>query len=591
MDPACTSTFGVVTKLSPLKTASETNMLQSISIQRFKNLADITICLDKVNVLVGGNNSGKSSILQAIQFAVSIAQTTNLENIKWVQNRLPTSLSHLQLIYSPLRDVSALAMGGTLQEKTDQAILIQLEEWDTTCTSTVVIRKGRNRNITVSIEGRALGIKLQKIEEPFSIYVPGLAGIPAVEEYKNPGIVRKAAARGDANNVFRNILWLLKQSSDGWQQFLDDFYSFFPGKLISVDFHPDRDDYIRCTIRTLDRDLPIDSAGTGILQAIQILAYVNLYKPKLLILDESDAHLHPNNQRKLARILVELSDKRDIQVILTTHSRHLLDELSGSSKIHWIRDGKRVEEEAFDEVKVLMEIGALDKGDRLRNGDTKCVLLTEDTDAQPIKTLLEASNFKINEVDIWPYKGCTKVDTALVLAAFIREHASATQILLHRDRDYLTQSEAEEFKSRIEAANISCFLTTGTDAESHFLSPDHIHYLYSVISVERVTEIIEEVTVAVREKSIKKFINSRTQAELAAYYRGEKGKPDAGEIAMSAMRSYDQDVSRYRYGKAIVKLLKSRLQQETGGSIDLFRASNYLAVIELRNISSMIWHS
>ncbi|WP_277867914.1 AAA family ATPase [Candidatus Synechococcus calcipolaris] len=328
-------------------------MLSSVSIQRFKNLKDITICLDKVNILVGGNNSGKSSILQAIQFAVSIAQTTNLENIKWVQNRLPTSLSHLQLIYSPLRDVSALAMGGTLEERREKAIFIQLEEWDTTCASTVVIRKGRNRNITVAIEGKALGIKLQEIEDPFSIYVPGLAGIPNVEEYKNPGIVRKAAARGDANNVFRNILWLLKQNSDSWQKFLDDFYSVFPDKNIDVNFSPDRDDHIMCTVKNSEKDLPIDSVGTGVLQAIQILSYVNLYKPKLLLLDEPDAHLHPNNQRKLAKILVKLSESRDFQVVLTTHSRHILDELSGSAKIHWISDGNRVEDENFDVVKVL----------------------------------------------------------------------------------------------------------------------------------------------------------------------------------------------------------------------------------------------
>ena len=207
-------------------------MLKSVSISRFKNIESLTTNLDRVNVVIGANNSGKSSILQAIQFAVSIAQTTNIENIRWKQDRLPTSLSHLQLIYSPLRDVSALAMGGTLQERKEQAILIELEEWDTNQISKIDIRKGRNRNITVAINGKELGLKLQKIEEPFSIYVPGLAGIPVVEEYKNAGIVRKAAARGDANNVFRNILWLLKQSPSSWQQFLDDFNSVFQIKIL-----------------------------------------------------------------------------------------------------------------------------------------------------------------------------------------------------------------------------------------------------------------------------------------------------------------------------------------------------------------------
>jgi hypothetical protein len=459
-------------------------MLKSLGIRRFKNIEDIDIQLDRVNVVVGANNSGKSSILQAIQFAVSIAQTTSLENLRWVGDRLPTSLSHLQLIYSPLRDVSALALGGNLQEREEQAIVINFEELETNNKAKILIKRGRNRNITVAIEGKDLGLKIQVIEEPFSIYVPGLAGIPVVEEYKNPGIVRKAAARGDANNVFRNILWLLKQSSSGWSQFLEDFYFVFPDKPIDVNFTPDRDDYISCTVETNGKKLPIDSAGTGVLQAVQILSYVNLYKPKILILDEPDAHLHPNNQRRLAQMLVTLSERRNFQVILTTHSRHLLDELAGSAKVHWIRNGKLAEEENFDEVKVLMEIGALDKGDRLRSGNVKCVLLTEDRDTTPIKTLLEASGFSMSDVDIWSYRGCTKIDTALVLAAFIREHAPGTKMVLHRDKDYLTPEEADDFINKVEAANIECFLTSGTDVESHFIWPEHISYLYPTLSLE-----------------------------------------------------------------------------------------------------------
>lgn len=565
-------------------------MLKYLGIRRFKNIEDIDIHLERVNVVVGANNSGKSSILQAIQFAVSIAQTTSTENLRWVGDRLPTSLSHLQLIYSPLRDVSALALGGNLQEREEQAIVISFEEIETNNKAKILIKRGRNRNITVALEGKDLGLKLQVIEEPFSIYVPGLAGIPVVEEYKNPGIVRKAAARGDANNVFRNILWLLKQSSSGWSQFLEDFYFVFPDKPIDVNFNPDRDDYISCTVETNSKKLPIDSAGTGVLQAVQILSYVNLYKPKILILDEPDAHLHPNNQRRLAQMLVTLSERRNFQVILTTHSRHLLDELAGSAKVHWIRNGKLAEEENFDEVKVLMEIGALDKGDRLRSGNVKCVLLTEDTDTKPIKILLEASGFSMSDVDIWSYRGCTKIDAALVLAAFIREHAPGTKMVLHRDKDYLTAEEADDFINKVKVANIECFLTSGTDVESHFISPEHISYLYPTLSLERVVEIVEEATQLTKEKSIKKFINTRTQFALNAYYRGGD-KPDAGEIAMSAMKAYEQDTIRYRHGKSVIGPLKAKLQQEASGNIDLFRVSSYIVVVKLQEIASRIWNS
>ena len=273
----------------------ERKMLRHVRITRFKNLQDITIQLERVNVLVGSNNSGKSSILHAIQFAVSVSQTTSLEKNRWEGERLPTSLSPTQLIYSPLRDVTALAPGGILREPIEHAIEIEFEEIEENNRTIITVRKGRNKNIVTAITGKALGQKLQKIEEPYSIFVPGLAGIPSVEEYKTPGIIRKAAARGDANNVFRNVLWLLRKEDDDWKKFCNDLKCIFPNLSIDVTFDPERDEYINAQIILDGQRLPIDAAGTGVLQAIQILSYVNVYKPKLLILDEPDSHLHPNN--------------------------------------------------------------------------------------------------------------------------------------------------------------------------------------------------------------------------------------------------------------------------------------------------------
>jgi predicted ATP-dependent endonuclease of OLD family len=71
--------------------------------------------------------------------------------------------------------------------------------------------------------------------------------------------------------------------------------------------------------------LPIDAAGTSILQASQILAYIALFKPQVLILDEPDSHLHPDNQRALCDLICRLASSRGFQAIISTHSRHVLD--------------------------------------------------------------------------------------------------------------------------------------------------------------------------------------------------------------------------------------------------------------------------
>src|SRR3990167_10392512 len=119
-------------------------MLKSVTVRRFKNLSDVTIPLERINILVGTNNSGKSSVLQGIAFAVSIAQTSKLQGEV-------TTLSPEQLIYTPLRDVSALAFGGDLKQSRPHAIQVLFnhvtedQQGQNIESSTAVeIRRGKN---------------------------------------------------------------------------------------------------------------------------------------------------------------------------------------------------------------------------------------------------------------------------------------------------------------------------------------------------------------------------------------------------------------------------------------------------------------
>jgi AAA15 family ATPase/GTPase len=564
-------------------------MLKTINIKRFKNIEESDLELDRINILIGSNNSGKSSILQAIQFAVSVAQTSSLEKgLVWRKNeRMPTSISPNQLIYSPFRDVSALAPNRDLREEPQYAILIGFVDNNLESVE-ISVRKGRNKNITIELKGKTLGEELRKIEEPFSIFVPGLAGIPSAEEYKTPSIVRKAAAKGDANNVFRNVLNLLYKDPENWHRFIEDFQLIFPNMDIYIDFNPDRDEFIEATIQIDGKKLPIDAAGTGVLQAVQILSYVNAYKPKLLLLDEPDSHLHPNNQRKLANMLIKLAEERDFQIILSTHSRHMIDEFNGDAKLHWVRNGGVVDESTFDEASVLLDLGALDKGELLLHGTIKCVLLTEDDDITPMKAILEASGFNMKEVDPWSYKGCTKIDVALVLNAFIKKHASAATVLLHRDRDYQTDSEAEAFRTSIEKAGMRCFLTTGTDIESHYLLKRHIHDLYPSITLERAQAILDNCIEEAQLKSIEKFINSRTQVETAEC-RKRMAQVNHGEISREVNKLYEDNPIKYCHGKSVISRLRGKIRDEIKTNIDLYRATEFIKDETLAEIGLIIW--
>ncbi|MGV8830257.1 MAG: ATP-dependent nuclease [Breznakibacter sp.] len=566
-------------------------MIEKIVIERFKNITRIDLDLDNINVLVGANNSGKSSILQSIQFAISIAQTTSLEefkNAKWSNNKLSTSLTPNQIIYTPLRDVYSLGNGGSLSQKRSNSISLKFLEKETALIANFLLSKGRNKNLLTEIEGKELGNKLRNIENPFSIYVPGLAGIPAFEELKSEGIIRRAAAKGDANNVFRNILWLLRQDEIKWNSFVNDFKDVFSKLSLSVNFDKLKDEYINVSVSDGIKSLPIDAFGTGVLQTVQILSYIHLYNPKILILDEPDSHLHPSNQRIIAEKLSEITLRLNFQIILSTHSRHLLDALKDYASVKWISNGQ-INTQPYNFISVLLDIGALDRGDLLNNGQTKCVVLTEDSKTNLLSNVLESNGFNLTETEIWPYDGCSKLDTAIVLAAFIKDKAPAIKVIVHRDRDYLTQEQVEKIKTKANLADIDIFFTIGTDIESHYLNANHIKFVYNNLSIEEIEDLIIKSTNETGDKSKENFINSITQEALKAQYAGG-AKVNNGQISLQCIQDYEANKERFRHGKRVFKNFRNKIQQ-TKGQKELITISEHLKCAEIENIKNRIWNN
>ena len=106
--------------------------------------------------------------------------------------------------------------------------------------------------------------------------------------------------------------------------------ALFPEFEIWISFRPRRDVFIDVFISTTGptgRRCPVELVGTGVLQALQIFSYVTLFAPSILLLDEPDAHLHPDNQALLANALQRITSETSTHVLVSTHSRHMVDAL------------------------------------------------------------------------------------------------------------------------------------------------------------------------------------------------------------------------------------------------------------------------
>jgi len=69
-----------------------------------------------------------------------------------------------------------------------------------------------------------------------------------------------------------------------------------------------------------DQGLPMDSLGAGMRISLRLLMIILNMRDSILLLEEFDTFQHLASLKKLARILVEQAGKRNVQLILTTHN-------------------------------------------------------------------------------------------------------------------------------------------------------------------------------------------------------------------------------------------------------------------------------
>ncbi|AML50934.1 AAA family ATPase [Falsihalocynthiibacter arcticus] len=190
------------------------------------------------------------------------------------------------------------------------------------------IKSARNKGISVHIpSGNGLTNVIRDQRREISAYIPGLAGIPLLEERRSKMIVERLAAAGDANTVLRNVLNLLKNMDINGQNGLSlvrDYVSQIMGEFtLNVEFDEERDSRIRASFQTTPmkvadhrRFKPLELAGIGFLRVIQILSYLVYFRPILLLVDEPDSHLHPTAQEMPIAVLSEAAQLFGTQVIL-----------------------------------------------------------------------------------------------------------------------------------------------------------------------------------------------------------------------------------------------------------------------------------
>ncbi len=323
-------------------------MINSIEIQRFKRF-ERPIRLEglgRVNYLVGKNNSGKSSFLQAVLLACLYRD----ENGSHFSNSsFPDNLAALREYYSD-EDISS-PIRVVLNDGTQEKTIIE-GSWRQDGNTIRKINTGEGKI------PRALYI-------PCNVQMSKSQDISTVRQIENEirglGILSVSRIASFVYHWRRHLVdgtWN-KEPSNKFSDFRDMIHDEFQIEILRPEPNDDNVHDFKYLEQKKERRLYLLGSGAqNIIYLLAAIYYLTDYD--LILVDEPELHLHPGLQKRLGKLFRILSRRFDVQFIVATQSPFAISNLTVDDSVYILKTGVGdtvSKENSFVKVLVSLELG------------------------------------------------------------------------------------------------------------------------------------------------------------------------------------------------------------------------------------------
>lgn len=353
--------------------------IKKVELKKFKKYKNSTIQLnDELSLLVGGNNSGKSSLLQAMatwQFCKTLLEIEK-GRVSWTENATNQGVGLGIVDFTPMfiPSLSHLWTNLKSQKQTeDDGYTLKIKLfWDDSLKNEKFLEIGLSlANDRLFIKNTSSNLALQEIQNddgspnneniPQIAYLPPFAGITDRESRLSPAMRNRLIGQGLSGGVIRNSIYdihlenqnkrrrlkegrnkiankdlNLLRETDPWEILQKTLFDLFSLKLEVTPFNEQYHSYLKieCVAGVVNgyqfkkhknfnaRDIMVE--GSGFLQWLSVYTLALSEEFNVILLDEPDAHLHTQLQKNLTERLEEITIKKGKQVLLATHSTELI---------------------------------------------------------------------------------------------------------------------------------------------------------------------------------------------------------------------------------------------------------------------------
>ncbi|QJW88353.1 AAA family ATPase [Spirosoma taeanense] len=305
-------------------------MLKRVSIQNFKSLKDVTLDLQKVNLLIGPNNSGKTNFLKALEFftarGLDLHRIADLESISYKHQRIdltskfefvPDSSGFIATNYNEDGyDIYHFNQSYIVEEQNNSyEVKSTISDWFTTHSGIVnegKVEGGHRREFFDFVRTKIFRPDPSKL-----IHAAKLSG-------------SNVELAPDGSNLIPFYFSIFNNHEENSVKIQSDLSRCVPE--IARFRTPPVEGENMLGLRFFDKHEAsywASEVSEGVLYFLILLCIVNQPNPpRLLLLEEPERGIHPRRIWEVMKLVFALAEEKGVQIIMTTHNEHVVNAFS-----------------------------------------------------------------------------------------------------------------------------------------------------------------------------------------------------------------------------------------------------------------------
>lgn len=451
-------------------------MITALRLENFRCFKDHEIPFKARTIVVGRNNAGKSTVVEALRLVSIISD--RYQNVSY--SSLPRWLDLYRGTrgIAPSLDNQSFNLERVFHRHGDPPAKLTARFSTGASVEVFIGPRSELFGVVRSETGRSISSKgeAQRLDLPTVAALPQVAPVRHPEPKLTEDYVRRSLNSALAPLHFRNQILLMREHYPEFKRISEDTWSSLAvGPVRQIGREPDAT--VELEIRNEDFVADVSWMGHGLQMWLQTMWFLARSSGiESVILDEPDVYMHPDLQRRLIRF----TRSRHPQIIIATHSVEILSETEPEDVLVLDKQ-KRAAQFAADwpEIQqVVAHVGGVHNIQLTRLTHARKCLMVEGEDLALLRrfhdTLFPDSSEPLQSIPVFSIGGWGGWDYVVGSSMWIEQTFSDVRIYCALDRDYHSEEQIKRRKEQAEAKGIQLVVWHKKEIENYLLVPNAI---------------------------------------------------------------------------------------------------------------------